>query len=330
MSDPNTPDPYQQSGGSGPPPPPGSNPDPYGSAGQPPAPDSSGYGAADQSYDFGATGQPGYGAPDQSGYGSQDPQGGYGGQNPSGPPPPAGGYTSPTGYQPDPEPKKSRGTAVLAAVIALIVGIGLGIGGGFLIWGGSDDEAKPAASATPTESEEPSEAPETDAPTVDPTVDPTEEESEEPVAPATTDAPARSGDEGTRKNPLPVGTETTIGDWTLILDTPKDGTEAIAKENQFNDPPEDGFEFYLVPMTATYNGDESANAWADLRVQFVGDDGRTYRDYCGVFPDDISSVGEMYEGAVAEGNACVSVPAGADGLWTVTGFMGDPVFFSAK
>lgn len=208
----------------------------------------------------------------------------------------------------------------------MLVGIGLGIGGGFLIWGGSDDEVTPAASATPTETEEPSESPETD----EPTVEPTEEESEEPVAPATTDAPALSGDEGSRKNPLPVGTEATIGDGTLVLDAPKDGTEIIAKENQFNDPPEDGFEFYLVPMTATYNGDESANAWADLRVEFVGDDGRTYRDYCGVFPDDISNVGEMYEGAVAEGNACVPVPAGAEVLWTVTGFMGDSVFFSVK
>jgi hypothetical protein len=60
----------------------------------------------------------------------------------------------------------------------------------------------------------------------------------------------------------------------------------------------------------------------------VGSDNRTYSDSCGVIPNPLSDIGDLYPGGVAEGNVCVTVPAGADGLWTVeTGFVGDPVFF---
>jgi hypothetical protein len=42
----------------------------------------------------------------------------------------------------------------------------------------------------------------------------------------------------------------------------------------------------------------------------------------------LDDVGELYKGGVAEGNVCVAIPAGAEGLWTVsTGFDGKPVFF---
>jgi hypothetical protein len=39
----------------------------------------------------------------------------------------------------------------------------------------------------------------------------------------------------------------------------------------------------------------------------------------------------LTDDGVAKGNTCVAVPAGADGLWTVsTGILGKPVFFTAK
>jgi hypothetical protein len=44
-----------------------------------------------------------------------------------------------------------------------------------------------------------------------------------------------------------------------------------------------------------------------------------------------NDVGDLYKGGVAKGNKCVAVPAGANGLWTVsTGFGGKPIFFVAK
>ena len=346
MSNPNYPassQPQPGDGSSGYPPPPGgatpppsgpgSAPDAYGNSTSQPqdsgsygtpeqsgygTPDQSAYGAGDQAA-YGEPAAPGYGAADQSGYGFTSGQGGY-------PPSPAGGYTSPTGYQPDPQETKS-GSGALAAIIAGIVGIALGLGGGFLIWGGSTDEEKPTATSSPSQSEEPNEDPTTGDETPDP--DPAEP-SDDPGEPDTPDAPAPGAGEGTRDNPLPIGTEVTMGDWKVKLDTPKDGTKIIADENQFNDPPQDGLEFYIIPTSATYLGNESAYVWSDVTVKFVGDDGRTYSGYCGVFPDSITDVDELYNGGVAEGNLCAEVPKGAKGLWTVAVYGEDTLFFSAN
>ena len=67
----------------------------------------------------------------------------------------------------------------------------------------------------------------------------------------------------------------------------------------------------------------------DIRVEFVGWDHRTYSDRCGVIPDPLDNIGELYSDGSAAGNVCVAVPAGADGLWTVRTGFGGPVFFDA-
>jgi hypothetical protein len=137
-------------------------------------------------------------------------------------------------------------------------------------------------------------------------------------------APSR----GTRGNPLPIGESVSDDEWTITLGQPQNAGSIVASENRFNDPPEPGMEFWMVPVNATYKGDKTGNVSFGVRVQFVGSDNRTYSDSCGVIPDPLSDVGELYAGGVAEGNVCVAVPAGASGLWTVsTGFTGDPVFF---
>lgn len=309
MSDPNNSNPYQspygapnqpgQDGGVTPPPPPPSqpNPDAYGSQG-------------------------GYGT-DSSGYGSASASTGY--TSPASSAPAALGYSTPSGYH-DPNSPDSKGSrAGLVGVIAGIVGLAVGLGGGFAIWGMSDDEPKTSASSSPstspTEGESPTPSPSETSPGDDVTSEPPADE--KPPAPA-------SGAAGTRKDPLPIKTEFSGEDWDVILGEPKEATAAVLAENQFNEKPKDGFEFYTVPVHATYTGDESGLAWLDLTVRFVGDDGRTYDDSCGVVPDALMDVSELYEGGVAEGNACVAVPAGAAGLWTLTTGWGDPVFFSAK
>ena len=139
-----------------------------------------------------------------------------------------------------------------------------------------------------------------------------------------------SDEPGTRQNPIPIGQTVTSKDWEVTLGVPREAGAEVAAANQFNDRPKAGFEFWVVPVTATYIGDESGSVMFGVRVSFVGSDNRTYNDYCGVIPDPLSDVGELYQGGVAKGNACVSVPAGADGLWAVTSGIGDPVFFTAK
>lgn len=90
-------------------------------------------------------------------------------------------------------------------------------------------------------------------------------------------------------------------------------------------------EYWIVPVTATYTGVDTGTAWFDLDIKFVGSDNKTYSDSCGVIPDNLNDVDEVYPGGVAEGNVCVAVPAGADGLWSLSaGFMGNPSFFTAR
>ena len=145
-------------------------------------------------------------------------------------------------------------------------------------------------------------------------------------------AGSRGGDTaGSRDNPLPIGEAVRNADWTITLGTPREAWAEIEAENQFNEPPPAGMQFWIVPVTATYTGDKTGHADFEVTVKFVGSDNRTYDDRCGVIPDSIDDVGELYQGGVAQGNRCLAVPAGADGLWTVsTGFTGKPVFFTAR
>jgi hypothetical protein len=136
---------------------------------------------------------------------------------------------------------------------------------------------------------------------------------------------------GSRQNPFPIGATVSNEVWDITLGAPREAWTEIASENQFNDPPEAGMEYWIVPVTAVYKGDETGNTTFGISVKFVGTDNRTYSDSCGVIPTPLSDIGDLYKGGEAAGYTCVAVPAGADGLWTVTpGFIGDPVFFDSK
>ena len=139
------------------------------------------------------------------------------------------------------------------------------------------------------------------------------------------------GTAGSRDNPLPIGTKVVNNDWDIVLGTPREAGSEVSAENQFNDSPKPGMEFWIVPVTATYTGDDTGTAWVDLTVKFVGSDNKAYSDRCGVIPDDLSDVDEVYPGGIAGGNTCLAVPAGADGLWSVSaGFTGKPSFFTTN
>lgn len=101
-------------------------------------------------------------------------------------------------------------------------------------------------------------------------------------------------------------------------------------ENQFNDPPDDGMESWMLPITVTYTGVDTGDPFWDLDFGFVGDDGRTYDGDCGVIPEELWDVGEMYPDAEASANVCLAVPKDAPGLWTAAAAFTDPVFFTAE
>lgn len=147
---------------------------------------------------------------------------------------------------------------------------------------------------------------------------------------------------GTRQNPAPAGSTIKLGEYSVSLGvTATNANDAVAAENQFNEPPVAGRQFLMVPVTATYNGSESGLPWLDLSVNFVGSAGNTYGgsgstdDYCGVIPVALSDQGEIYGGATSAGNVCVSVPSAEieGGTWVVEeslSFDDSKVFFALQ
>ncbi len=138
----------------------------------------------------------------------------------------------------------------------------------------------------------------------------------ESLSPANTSQATSSADAraGTRDNPYALGDEFILGDWRIAIDTVKpDAWSQIHKENQFNDPPTAGRQFVMFHVTATYTGDTTASPMFDLLWTIVGSRGNTFgasmNDHCGVIPDAFINQGELFTGATAKGNVCVSVSA---------------------
>jgi hypothetical protein len=122
--------------------------------------------------------------------------------------------------------------------------------------------------------------------------------------------PPEDAAEGTRDNPLPIGTQVEIRDWTVaITSVDKDATEAVLAHNQFNDPPAEGHRYVMFSVEATYNGDESGNPFVDFAWAVVGSDGNTFSDGCGSIGNHFDDNGEAFPGAVVSGDKCFSVPA---------------------
>jgi hypothetical protein len=119
-------------------------------------------------------------------------------------------------------------------------------------------------------------------------------------SPTSADASEDGNQPGSRENPLPIGETVTNQDWDVTLGAPREAWAEIAAEHQFNDPPNAGMEYWVVPITATYTGNDTGNTAFNISVKFVGSDNRTYDDRCGVIRAPLDDVGELYKGGVAE------------------------------
>ena len=108
--------------------------------------------------------------------------------------------------------------------------------------------------------------------------------------------------------PLEVGRTTTVGGWRLrIVSVTADATDQVITENEFNDPPAEGEQFFVATLEATYVGDESSTFWVDMTLKAVGDSNVAYESFdasCGVIPDDIDNAGETFPGGTITGNVC--------------------------
>jgi hypothetical protein len=116
-----------------------------------------------------------------------------------------------------------------------------------------------------------------------------------------------------RETPVPVGEEHRIGDWIIkLMAIEKNADRIVLEEDEFNDPPVNGRRFVITTWYLKYVGPASGTPWVDLTFSYVGAAGNTFGsgsdDDCGVIPNDLSDVGEMFPNAEATGNECFSVP----------------------
>lgn len=139
-----------------------------------------------------------------------------------------------------------------------------------------------------------------------------------PVPPAPVTAPVvapapvvRAG--SLRTSPIPLGQAQVVSDgWTIrtVSFTP-DATVAVMAENMFNDPPVAGRQFAIARVEATNSGTSPDSFGGSYRLRAVGASNvslSTFRDSCGVIPDDISSA-QVFPGGSIAGNVCWSVPS---------------------
>lgn len=130
--------------------------------------------------------------------------------------------------------------------------------------------------------------------------------------PTATAPPAR----GSRGNPYPLGAPAPVasGRWTVRIDSAQpDATQAILDAEPLDDPPAAGRQFFLVHVTAVFNGPGIAVAWEDLLggLIAVGSSQIAYTQTdlgnCGTVPDDLADVEQVFPGATVTGNVCWSV-----------------------
>lgn len=138
-------------------------------------------------------------------------------------------------------------------------------------------------------------------------------------AAATTGTPAAAAatrttvKESSRKQPIPVGSVGIVGDYEVaVLEVTPDALDAVMAENQFNDPPKDGNQFYMVRVEVTYVGKDAGSPGTDLNFQAVGAGNRgytTFEDSCGVIPESDLTLSDVFPDGRVEYNVCWQVAA---------------------
>jgi len=138
---------------------------------------------------------------------------------------------------------------------------------------------------------------------------------DETAADDTTDTEAAVG---TRENPAPAGDPIEVLTWdgkpeyTVTLGAiTLDGNAQVAAAGEFNDVPEAGMQYIIVPVTYTYTGDESGTPWIDVSIEFVSAAGTTHGPYevVAMLPNATTDVSELYPGGTGSGDMALMVPS---------------------
>ena len=111
---------------------------------------------------------------------------------------------------------------------------------------------------------------------------------------------------GSREDPIPMATTVDLGDgWQIVvMSVIPDATNVVHQENQFNDLPKAGDQFFLARVQAKYTGAGSATFGGSYRLRAVGPSSVGYSTFAnspGVIPDPLPD-SEVFSGGVIEGN----------------------------
>ena len=118
---------------------------------------------------------------------------------------------------------------------------------------------------------------------------------------------------GSRSNPVPKHTSFSIPSskgWHLRVNSAvTNANQMVVAENQFNDKPAAGRQFFIINVTATYRGSGKSDSYSGLRMQALGRSSVAYdySDHCGVIPNEFDELKDVFTGGSLSGNICFSV-----------------------
>jgi len=118
---------------------------------------------------------------------------------------------------------------------------------------------------------------------------------------------------GSRARPVPLHTAFVIPDskgWKVRVNSSiPNATKLVLAENQFNDEPAAGRQFYMINVTATYAGSGRSAAFSGLTFSALGRSNVAYdsSDDCGVTPTEFDDFKKVFSGGSISGNVCFSV-----------------------
>jgi len=149
---------------------------------------------------------------------------------------------------------------------------------------------------------------------------------------------------GTRSNPLPFGETITVKEniyddsynayeshleITLLETIRGDAAWAIIeKENMYNEPAAEGFEYVLIKVKGFLKEsktDDDSLYFSNMSFNFVSNEGEVYEWVSAVVPNELSK--ELYNGGAGEGFIANQVKIGDDFKVSYDSSEGSPVFF---
>ena len=138
---------------------------------------------------------------------------------------------------------------------------------------------------------------------------------------------------GTRDNPLPIGQSLEGREATLtVIDVIPDAWGVILAENQYNDPPREGMQFFIATIEIQYTGNDTLETGGAYGYLAVGQSGVSYTsgDYpgCGLYPNRLEDT-ELFPGGTISANLCWEIRV--EDVGSLTMYIGDGanrVFFA--